>query len=261
MHDDARIYDLESRDFTADLPYWVSLIDEHHSRSVLDLACGTGRITFPLATFGLRNGDAFRIVGLDISQPLLDRAGETLASQPPAIRDSIHFVHGDMRGFDLGEQFDLIIVGFNSFAYVESTEDQLACLEAVRRHLAPNGRFAIDLVVPPLFYLNESQGGAPPMRLDLDFAAPEAGVKRFLRFSTEHYDTAAQRDEMTYYYEIHQLDGQVERRLDDLTWHMYFPRELDLLMRAAGLTVVARYGNYDRAPFKHRSTQYLWVMT
>ncbi len=259
MHHDARIYDLETTGFVADLPYWSALLDQYNPTKVLDLACGTGRITLPLAQQGVRDQGAFQIVGLDVSQPLLARAREKVAQASSAVQAAVSFVEADMRSFCLGEQFDLILLGFNSLAYVYDLEDQLACLGAVRRHLAPGGRFAIDLLVPHLGFLEEAQVGGP-VRLEVDVRSPEPGIRRFLRTATERYDVITQRDDTLYFYEIYHEDGRHERFTDDLAWHMYFPRELELLLRMAGLRVVERFGSYARAPFGHRSAQYLWVM-
>ncbi len=260
MHDNAWIYDLENRDFRADLLFWESILDDYKPTRVLDLACGTGRITFPLLTKGWSRDPSFRIVGLDISPPLLARAEEVKDTLDPSLAGAIHFVEGDMRDFDLGEQFDLIFVGFNSLAYIHTLEDHRSCLHAIRRHLAPDGHFAIDLVVPQSAFLAEAETGVPAMRLELDLTAPERGIKRFLRFATERYDPTTQTDDTTYFYELYYLDGRYERFTDDLAWHMYFPRELTLLLEDADLHPVARYGSYQQAPFGRRSTKYLWVM-
>ena len=259
MHDDARIYDLETTGFVADLPYWSALLDQVNPTRVLDLACGTGRITLPVACQGLQENPDVRVVGLDISEPLLARAREKLEATSPAVQRAVSFVHADMRSFHLDERFDLILLGFNSFAYLYNLEEQLACLRAVRQHLAPGGRFAIDLLVPHLGFLEEAQVGGP-VRLEIDLRSPEPGISRFLRTATERYDAATQRNDTVYFYEIYHADGRQERFTDDLAWHMYYPRELELLLRLARLRVAERYGSYAREPFNRRSPQYLWVM-
>ncbi|HEY8448635.1 MAG TPA: class I SAM-dependent methyltransferase [Thermomicrobiales bacterium] len=259
MHDDAFRYDLESSWFTDDLPYWEWLVETYRPRRVLDLACGTGRMTFPLARRCAALDPGSRVVGLDISEPLLDRARERLGSDQRELSGIVSFVRGDMANFNLGEQFDLIVIGFNSLAYVIGLENQISCLQSVRRHLAPGGRLAIDLLVPALRLLDPVT--APPMmHLELDLSAPEQGVQRMLRFATIRYNPETQVDRTLYVYEMQYTDGRQERFFDDLEWQMYFPRELELLMRLSGLKVVERYGAYDRQPFGPRSRQYLWIM-
>jgi SAM-dependent methyltransferase len=260
MWDDADLYELETAWYTQDLPYWAWLLAEVQPRHLLELACGTGRLALPLARQRVQHDPGFRLMGLDRSAALLVRAQEKLAETEPALTGVVQWVEGDMRTFDLGERFDLIILGFNALAYLPALEDQVACLRAIRRHLAPGGRFALDLLVPLAAFLAECQGANPPMRVELDHAVPALGVSRFLRCATDRYDPATQSDDSAYFYEIYYADGRVERRTDTLRWHMYFPRELLLLLRLAGLVPVAQYGSYARTPFNGASDKYLWVM-
>lgn len=99
----------------------------------------------------------------------------------------------------------------------------------------------------------------PPIRTEHDHAVPDEGVARFIRNYVDRYDAESQTLTSTYFYEIHHVDGRQDRFIKDLSWHMYFPHELRLLLRLAGLDVVERWGGYDQAPFGSRSRQYLWV--
>ncbi len=260
MWDDARLYEWETANYRADLPYWLATLAHYRPRRVLELACGTGRLALPLAVAGARATPSFRLVGLDRSPALLARAEEHLAQATAVPPGTVRLVEGTMAAFDLAESFDLIILGFNAFAYLHTLDEQVGCLQAVRRHLAPGGHFALDLLVPQLPFLAEALAADPPLRLELDHAVPTAGVDRFLRFCADRYDPQTQTVYSSYLYEISYADGQVEQRSDALAWHMYFPRELELLLQHAGLVPVACYGSYAGAPFSAASDQYLWVM-
>jgi SAM-dependent methyltransferase len=261
MWDDARAYDLATGMVAHDLPYWESLIAEYRPRRVLDLGCGTGRITLPLVAAAVAVREDAEVVGLDGSRSFLCRATEKLAATPHAHRVSL--VDGDMRDFDLGDPFDLIICGFNNLAYIHGIDDHLACFASVRRNLAPGGRFAIDIQTPYLSLLAEARTALfPPVRRELDWHHPAPGISRFSSFYvTSRYDAATQTEYTTHYWEIYHEDGSRESRVTDLTWHHFYPRELLLLLRQAGLEPIAQYGNYDRSPFDETSPQHLWVMT
>src|SRR5437899_3339655 len=73
---------------------------------VLELGCGTGRITMALAEAGKR------ITGLDLSERMLERAVKKRAALRVEARERVHLVQGNMAGFDLGEKFRLIIIPF-----------------------------------------------------------------------------------------------------------------------------------------------------
>ncbi len=253
MWDDPELYDLENADDPAfDLAYWTALLQERAPRRVLDLGCGTGRLTLPLARLGI----ASEIVALDRSAPFLERLRGRLAE---AGVEGVHVVEGDMRSPGAEGEFDLVMVSFNSLAYLVAREDRLACLRAARSALVPGGVLAFDLVAPRYDFLAEATGPCPPLRVDADHAAPETGVTRFLRSFTDTYDAATQTLHSTNRYEIHRDGGRVEHRIADLDWHIYFPEELDLLLEAADLRAVQRFGDYDRSPWTPRSRRLLWV--
>jgi SAM-dependent methyltransferase len=258
---DAWAYDLEDGRFTGDLPYWRTLIEQLRPARVLDLACGSGRITLPLAAAGIEYNPAFRIVGIDYSPGLLDRGREKLAAADSMISEAVTFSEGDMRNPNIEGDFDLIICGFNNLAYLHTVDDQLACLTAARRLLAPGGHFAFDLVVPQLKYLVEAEDPVPLIRLDLDESMPEPGIANLRRTYADRYDHTTQTITTAYTHEVYYNDGRQQRWVNDLTWHMYFARELELLLRLSALTPIQRYGSYERTPWGERSRQYLWVVS
>lgn len=262
MWDDAWAYDLATAPFTGDLAYWSGLVNDLQPRRVLDLGCGTGRLSFALAAAGLAANPTFKLVGLDRSQPFLDRARARLISGYPAATHSIRFIEGDMAEFRLGEQFDLIVVGYNNLAYLTQLAARESCICAIRKHLAEGGRLAIDLHMPNLGLLAEAQREIfPALRHEIEWCNPAPGVARFVSFyKTTSYDSATQTEATTHYWEIYHKDGRHQSMVKQLTWHHYFPCELRALFSANKLAPVAEYGSYELTPFSAASSQYLWVM-
>jgi SAM-dependent methyltransferase len=251
MWDDPVLYDLENADDPEfDLAYWAGLVRSLAPRRVLELACGTGRLTVPLARLG-----GFSLVGLDSSAPFLECARKRLAAE----REAVTLVLGDMRAPAVDGVFDLVAVPFNSLAYLISPEDRLAALRAARALLAPGGRFAFDLVAPRYDLLAEAMRADPPERVDADHPAPEFGVARFVRWYVDTYDAATQTLHSANRYEIDWGDGRVEHRTTELAWHIYFPAELDALLGLAGLRVVARHGGWNGEPWGPAARRLLWV--
>jgi SAM-dependent methyltransferase len=253
---DPDLYDIENADDPAfDHGYWESFVQEAAPGRLLELACGTGRVTIPLARLGV----IAELVAVDSSAPFLARLRERLAVEDEAVRDTVRVLEGDMRRPAVDGPFDAIIVPFNSLAYLIAREDREACLETARSLLAPDGTFAFDLVQPRYDYIAEAVGGCPPLRVDVDHPAPDHGVTRFLRSYSDVYDPHTQTLRSTNRYEIHYVGGRVEHRVGDLDWHIYFPEELDLLLERTGFRVLERYGDYDRGPWNGASRRYLWV--
>jgi SAM-dependent methyltransferase len=260
LWDDPELYELENADDPHfDLPFWQRLIERRAPRRVLELASGTGRLTFPLAAAARERDADFEIVGLERSQPMLVQARAALAQQPAAVREAVRLEQGDMRTFVLPDRFDLVIVPFNSLAYLHTRGDQLACLRAARAHLAPGGAFAFDLLAPRVDYLAEALHPFPPLRVDADMSTPAPGVDRFTRACVDRYDPSTQTLSSTLYYDVQRSGGGVERHVRDLDWHMYFPSELDGLLAAAGLEPLERGGGLNGEPLDAGARRYVFV--
>jgi SAM-dependent methyltransferase len=251
---DPELYDLENADDPAfDLGFWSELVRSTAPRRMLELACGTGRLTIPLARLGI----AGELVALDSSRSFLERLLDRLLGE--SLETRVEVVAGEMQAPPVEGPFDLVAIPFNSLAYLTSLADRRACLRAVRDLLASGGRLAFDLVAPRYDFLAEALSPSPPVRVDADHAAPHHGVKRFVRSYTDRYDVATQTLRSTNRYEIFYDAGRVEHRIADLDWHIYFPDELELLLESCGLEVVERYGDYARGPWSAASRRYLWV--
>ena len=96
------LYDCEYGNFTEDFDIFSSYIN---SGGVLDLACGTGRLTIELAKRGLE------CVGIDKSVSMLSMA----QAKSKALGFDIFYLQEDIRKFQLEQKFNLIAMAGNSF--------------------------------------------------------------------------------------------------------------------------------------------------
>lgn len=248
MWDDPVLYDLENSDDPAfDWGFWSRLVASLRPARMLELACGTGRLTIPLARLGVE------VVGLDRSARFLEAAAARLDGEP------VTLVEGDMRAPQVDGRFDLVAVPFNSLAYLAEPADRLATLRAARDLLAPGGRFAFDLLAPRYDLLAVAMQPSPPEVVDIDHAAPELGVEHFVRSCIDSYDPATQTLHSSNRYEITWADGRVEHRETELDWHIHFPSELESLLDHAGLRPVERFGSWNGEPWSPASRRMLWV--
>ena len=112
-------YGLFSTGLPGDVAFYVAQAQAAGS-PVLELACGTGRVTIAIAEAGLR------VVGLDLSPQMLARFEAKLPALPVEVRERITLVQGDMRSFDLGQRFPLVIIPSPSFLQDLTVDDRLA---------------------------------------------------------------------------------------------------------------------------------------
>jgi SAM-dependent methyltransferase len=129
----AKYYDAVygGKDYAAEARSLHTLIQRHRpgAKSLLDVACGTGRHLQQMAEW-------YDGAGLDASQELLDAARRRCPG--------VAFHLADMVDFSLPERFDAITCLFSSIAYVGSVERLRSTLAAMKRHLRPGGVVVIE---------------------------------------------------------------------------------------------------------------------
>jgi len=196
---------------------------------ILELACGTGRLTVPLAR------DSHEVVGLDASSAML-RATQNKAHAEDV---GITFVQADMRSFNLGRAFPLIILCCNSLAHLTINEDVKAGLACILKHLAPGGLFAFDIVNPDVRALARSH--AECIRLDLGPNPSSAiAVEEVASYDPVQQVRIAQWRVLE--------PNATAHEVAPLSLRVFFPQELPLLLEAAGLELAARYGDFAGNP-------------
>ena len=219
---------------TAHVSYYADLARQA-SGDVLELACGTGQLTVPIASTGMPT------VGLDLSAPMLTAARQRAAAQ----KVSVQFVLGDMRNFDLGRRFALIFIARNSLLHLHSTEDLLAAFRAIRRHLAPGGIFAFDIFNPNVRLLARPPGQRYPV-----FEKQTESFGQLSVEGTTAYDPATQVGYNRWYISG---PGKPDAWVLNLDLRNIFPQELPLLLAAGGLHLTSRVGDLSGTPFDSSS--------
>lgn len=238
---DGRHYDRLFDNQSEDLAFWSYLANQSGD-PVLELSCGTGRIAITLAQAG------FKVTGIDIAEGMLQEARRKSAELGVALE----WVKADMRDFDLGRLYPLIILPANALCHLLGLADFEACLANVKRHLTPHGRFAINVFVPKMPLLINKPGQRYPFS---EYEDPDGRGKIIV---TESYvyepDTQIKRIK-TY----HLIPGQDEEIEGELNMRMYFPQELDALIKYNGFVLENKYGDYDLTAFDGQSEKQLLV--
>lgn len=239
---EASFYDLLYNP-TNDLEYYRRLASRANG-PVLELACGTGRITIPLARAG------HEITGLDLSKKMLDQARSKLKQEPAKVRYLVKFIQGDMRTFNLNRKFSLCLVPFFSFQHLLSERDQLQMLSRIRKHLLPGGKFAFNVFDPDLTRAEGLQ------RLD---KVVELEDQTVMRYSVQWFDRANQ---ITYGWLIYEFvgpGGVVKRKVSPFKLKYLFLDDVKRLLKKAGFRLEGLYGNYDKSKFKSKSPMMAFI--
>jgi len=208
---------------------------------VLELACGSGRLTVPIAQTGVD------IVGADLSGSMLDAA----QAKASAAGVPVEFVQVDMRRFVLPGRFSDIFIAGNSLLHLLTIEDLTQCFASVRHHLAPRGRFVFDISNPDLRRLARD----PNQRYCvLQVNHPQRGEVTLEE--TAEYDTVTQIRHIRWYFSA---PTAPDFRVIDYHLRMIFPQELLLLLEAGGFRLETRYGEFPREPFESSSPRQICI--
>ncbi|KKX53438.1 class I SAM-dependent methyltransferase [Brevibacillus borstelensis] len=242
----ADYYDLTQRGMAGDVEFYLDMA-RHAGGEVLDLACGTGRTSIPMAEAGLS------VTGLDLSSEMLARAQEK--AEKHGVADRLRLIQGDMRSFDLQKTFSLIMIPFRSFLHLLYIQEQMKALACIRKHLAPGGKLVFNVFVPKISHLYEE---SEKMSLRGTFRL-ETG-EEVAMWDYTRYDHFQQLSEVTRTYERTSPDGVVtERVVGRFTLRYIFPAELHHLLRLNGFKVTQRYGSFDKKPFDSSSSELIVV--
>ncbi|WP_280841679.1 class I SAM-dependent methyltransferase [Micromonospora sp. A200] len=195
----------------------------------LELGVGTGRVALPLAARGVP------VHGIDLSRAMVDR----LRAKPGG--DAIGLTIGDFATTRVDGMFSVAYLLFNTIMNLTTQEAQVACFRNAAAHLAPGGRFVIEVLVPDLRRLPPGQNVVP-------FHVSPTG------WSYDVYDVATQATSSNY---VRIVDGRGEYR--SIPFRYVWPAELDLMAQLAGLRLRDRWDGWNRAPFTSESRQHVSV--
>ncbi|MDA1256812.1 MAG: class I SAM-dependent methyltransferase [Chloroflexi bacterium] len=216
---------------------------------VLEIGCGTGRITLPIAESGID------IVGVDFAPAMLAKAGER-AALGGRTGGSVEFVEGDMRTLALGRRFPLVIIPARTLYLARTAEEQIETLRRAATHLAPGGILAFNAFAPN----PEMIADTSTIPFLMGEAVNPANGRRCVLFAVNRFDPVAQTNDGIQI--VNELDerGEVARTVYlDVNIRYLFPSELHVMLEQAGLVAEHVYGDFHGAPLDEDSEEMVWV--
>jgi ubiquinone/menaquinone biosynthesis C-methylase UbiE len=222
-----------------DVPFWTRLASQAGG-GVLELGCGTGRVSFPLAKSGVD------LVGVDRSEQMLARARQRTARTS----GSVSFVRADIRQLPFKRaRFSMVLAPYGVLQSLIRERDLIETLKSVAHVLKPGATFGIDLVpdVPKWReYDNKVQlrgrakGGT---RLTLIESVRQDRRRRLTTFQQEY---------------IERRGGRESRHRFELTFRTLTIAQLTTRLERAGFRVDAVLGDYRGRPWDERAD--VWIL-
>lgn len=236
---DANIYDGHNTQ-TDDLPFYSRRLGEKKNGNILELCCGTGRLTIPLAQEG------YPITGVDNSATMLTQATQ----KAEQLNIPIKFIEADMRTFDLPETYDVIFIPFNSIHHLYNNQDLFDTLISVSKHLKDDGYFIFDCFNPDIRYIVNSENEEQTVAQYSTRDGREVVIKQ-----TMAYENTTQINRIKWHYYI---NGQFDS-IQDLDMRMYFPQELDAYLNIHGFEIIHKFGGFNEETFEDQSAKQVFI--
>jgi SAM-dependent methyltransferase len=235
-------YDLECDAFDDDYPV-IEQWAQQTGGPLLDLACGTGRMSIHMARLG------YEVTGVDLIPEMIAH-GEKKAATAGV---SIEFVVADARDFHLGRQYPFIFMLMNAFQFLHTRADFEAMFACVREHLQLDGYFLFETRNPTprnLFEVRHPEGQ--------QFTAADG--RQLVVREEQVYDPLTQIQHYTGHHQyVHPDGGWEEVRTRRVGLRYVFPQEMEALLHYNGFCIHTVYGNWQQEPLTADSPAMIYV--
>lgn len=224
---------------TDDLLFYLKCINEKMNPKVLELCCGTGRLTIPISKKGIK------ITGVDNSKAMLGMAKHKARLE----NTSIVFIEADIRYLDLKTKYDIIFIPFNSIHHIYKNKDLFSVLRKITEYLESDGIFLFDCFNPDIRYIVNHE---ETKRFMCKYTTGKG--KKVLINQSMKYESDSQINHIKWYYEI---DGKLipEQSLD---MRMYYPQEMNTYLQMNGFEILHKYGDFDGSEFRSNSSKQIF---
>lgn len=129
-----------------EIPYFLDKVRQSGG-SVLELACGTGRLSIEFAKAG------YKVTSLDNSEGMLQVFKEKLQNQSKEVQERIEIINSPFYKFELSKRYKTIIC-CDAFFHNLSVEEEKKCLKCIKEHMEDNGVFVFNINNPNPKFLN-----------------------------------------------------------------------------------------------------------
>lgn len=220
-----------------DIDFWLSLANEY-GQEILELACGTGRVTIPL--FQAK----YSVIGMDYEDSMLNLARK---KEP-----KISWIKGNVTNFNLNTKFSLIIFPYNSLSHIYNYQDIESTFYYIRQHLTKNGYFILDIKNPNPDYIyrihNQNQRDFFSY-----FLSPEDN-QPIVVTRLRSYNSEKQIYLMKLFYNF--LSNQIETN-EIIEFRLFYPQEIEALLHFNGFKIIKKFGDYSMRSFSSNSPKQL----
>ena len=218
------------------MQFWTNIVIENDPKSVLELACGTGRLT----NIFLREN--INYTGIDIIPHFLKIAKNKI--KPYSNKPT--FVHGDIKSFNLNKKYDLIFIAFNSFLHLLTNKDINRCLTQIKLHMHNHTHFIIDVFIPNPLFLYKPKNYKSKV---LEFFDSKKKEKVYVE-EINNYDPDTDINKITWFFST---NNEIDYDKRNFSMRMLFPSTINKLLIDQDFKICNLWGDYDKTKLNEGS--------
>lgn len=243
-YEDPILYDKENEHYIPE----ISLLSKWATKkqgTIIDLACGTGRVTIPLA----KNG--FRLMGIDIHKGMLNEAKNKSMNQDI----QVEWLNQDCMKLELNIKSPLIYSVGNSFQHFLTNEAQDGFLNSVFIHLETEGIFIFGTRFPSVEELLQ------PSTEEFWRTYKDKETQQLVDvYTISKYDSLNQIQHYTTIRKYKNHDGRIiNEKSTNISLRYVFPKEMERLLFQHGFEILHIYQDWNETPITNDSYDMIYV--
>lgn len=206
----------------------------NYSSTIVELGVGTGRIAEEILKRSSNN-----VIGVDSCSEMLQQAKKRLNHK---YSERLNLLNQDFRNLQLPCKCEYIYMPFRTIGHLESEEDRIRTLKAIKRNLLSGGVFIFDHYV-----------------LDMEWAL-SASNKQILMYEDDNIRIT---DEYVFDFNNEKMHCTVRcngRIFESFDFYWFDVEEINKTIVKAGFKVKKLYGDFDRSEYTDKSTNQIWVL-
>lgn len=245
MYNDPSSYDEEFDSYKADIPLLLKWALKTKG-PIIDLACGTGRATIPLA----ENANN-QLIGVDIHEGMLNTAKGKSSKKGL----EVDWIQQDCTQLNLKTKANLIYTVGNSFQHFLTNEEQDALLSSVRNHLVNDGIFIFGTRFPSAEELFVS----PNEEYVRTFTDPSSQLT-VEEYHISKYDTLTQIQHNSTIKKYINSDGEmVHETTFDISLRYIYPKEIERFLHKYGFEILHLYKDWNETPITNEANEMIYI--
>ena len=203
----------------------IELVNIPKTSKILDLCCGYGRISQPLAQKG------FNIVGVDGSKALINQAEKNRVSQNI---NNLKYISADAREITFEEEFEAVINIGGAFGYANNENEDFKILQKMYKSLKNSGKILMEL---------HSRDGHVYSLQKKQYSVPMGDT--YMNCST-HFNLLSSKWEYKFWWKYEGLTKN-----SSLSFTLYTPKEIVNMLYQVGFRNIKVYGGWDKSELTH----------